>query len=61
MKAEKRREEEELKKIQNEKYYAYMKELDGREEVVKKAKTEKQKIKDQIFQKLQQEEEKRRR
>lgn len=61
IKEQRRREEDELKKIENEKYVAYMKELDNRGEVVKKAKEEKEKQKDIIFQKLKQEEEKRRR
>jgi N-dimethylarginine dimethylaminohydrolase len=61
LKAQKKREEEDLKKRENEQYAAYMKELDNRGEAVKKVKEEKEKAKDQIFQKLKEEEDRRRR
>ena len=38
IKQQKKREEEELKKYENERYLSYIKELDGREEAVKKVK-----------------------
>ena len=40
LKQEKKKEEEEAKKKENEKYLAYIKELDGREEAIKKEKEE---------------------
>lgn len=41
MKNQKKREEEEMKKRENEQYLSYIKELDSRDEAVKKVKQEK--------------------
>ena len=61
LKEQKKMEEGELVKRENERYLAYVKELEGREEAVKKAKDEKEQAKNKIFEKLKLEDEKRRR
>lgn len=61
LKESKRRELSELEKRENEKYMAYIKEMDKREEVVKRAREEKEEGKNKIFEKLKEEEERRRR
>ena len=60
IKQQKKKDEEELKKYQNQRYLAYIKELDGREEAIKKVKAEKEEAKNKIFEKLKQEEERKR-
>lgn len=61
LKEKKKSELEELERLENQKYAAYIKEMDKREEVVKAAREEKEIVKNKIFEKLKVEEEKRRR
>jgi len=59
LKEKKKSELSELEKLENQKYVAYIKEMDKREEVMKQAREEKEIVKNKIFEKLKQEEEKR--
>lgn len=61
LKQSKKRELTDLEKRENEKYMAYIKEMDKREEVVKLVREEKEVAKNKIFERLKDEEDRRRR